>query len=325
MIDITGIRIRELFIHRIGNQLRNEGVSLSESAQQLSPRDELPLIQFLFGNADNLNSYTFTHSVDTELNTLSVLAETIASKPNMLKRTSADIAAHLYSVSNHPRVKAGNLFVGLFDGIRFEGKICNFLGIFKSDTVNDFIKVDVKGGKASLKIEQGAAITSLDKAGLVILPQRGKPKQVLAACARGEDAVFWNEGFFQLVPAHSPKVDTKACLDTCRDFANRGDGNSDDETDFASVFTSKNQEKEFYQFKNERKTEDQRNIPEYFEIEKTVVRKERTKFQKNVKLDLNIEIRLRFKNQNEMKKRVEQGFDHEKGLAFYKLYYSTKK
>jgi hypothetical protein len=346
MIDITSIEIRGMFVHRVGNLLRSEGVTYSDFSQKVPSRDKLPLIQFLFGQADRLNSYSFTHSVNPELNTVSVLATGMSREDGILKKVSCDIAAHLYSVSNHPRVKSGNLFVGVFDGVGLEGKSHRVLGIFKSDTVDDFIKVDVKGGKASLKVEQGAAVTSLDKVGLVFLPRKGKPERILAACARGEDAIFWNDRFLQIVPTHSAKADTKACLDICRAFATQEDGRLDDperilflnrsleffekadkydEQGFASVFTSKAQEKEFKQFKAQREVQDKRDIPENFEIEKIIVRKERTKFEKNVRLDANIEIRLRFKSQNEMKNRVEQGFDEEKGLAFYKLYYSNSK
>ncbi len=346
MIDITEIQILKLYIHRVGNQLRNEGVSGSESAQNLLRDNKLPLTKFLFGQADRLNPFAFTHSVSPELNTISSLATMVSSQPETIKRVSADIANHLYSVSDHPKIKAGNLFVGLFDGVRFEDKRHTVLGVFKSDTLDDFIKVEVNGGRASLKIEQGAAITSLDKVGLIFLPQKGNPKQVLAACSRGEDAVFWNERFLQLVPVGSAKTNTKACLDICRAFATQKDGKPDNservlflnrsleffesserysDEDFASVFANKAQEEEFQQFKTARAEDTEQSVPKSFVIEKTVVRKERAKFQKNLKLDSNIEIRLRFKNQTEMKKRVEHGYDRERGLAFYKLYYSTEK
>jgi hypothetical protein len=344
MIDITGIKIREVFIHCVGNQLRNEGVAYSDVAQKFAPQDELPLIQFLFGHSDRLNSYAFTHSVDTGLNAVRSLASAISSEIGSFKRVSSDIAAHLYSVSNHPRVRAGNLFVGIFDGIRIAGNSSAALGIFKSDTVSDFIKVNVKDGKASFKVDQGAAVTSLDKVGLVFLSRQTKPETVLSACARGEDAVFWNERFLQLTPVHSAKADTKACLDMCRAFAMRGGGPSEDperllflnrslqffetsekydDAEFSSVFTSKTQEDNFVVYKTEREVDGKASVPGHFIIDKTVVRKERTKFEKNVRLDAHIEIRLRFQNHQEMKKRVEQGFDREKGMSFYKLYYST--
>ncbi|HSI85696.1 MAG: nucleoid-associated protein [Candidatus Methylacidiphilales bacterium] len=343
MIDITGITIYRLFIHRVGNKLRNEGVICSEAAQQLSLDDELMLINFLFGHSERLNAYTFTHSVDSELNSVYALAHAVTEAPENLDRISADIANHLYSVSNHPRVKAGNLYIGLFEGIQMGGQSHTVLGIFKSDTINDFIKVDVEDGKVSLRVEQGAAVTSLDKVALIFLAKFSKPEKVLAACARGEDAAFWNERFLQLQPIQSAKANTKACLDICRAYATRENGQADDperilflnrslqyfenadrydEGDFASVFTSESQETEFKQFKAEYADEDEEGLPEKFEIEKTVVRKERAKFEKNIKLDPNIEIRLRFKTQDEMAERVEHGFDEEKGLAFYKLYYS---
>jgi len=342
MIDITGISIRGLCVHRVGNQLRNEGVVCSNSQHEISSHDKLPLVQFLFGHADRLNLFTFTHSVDTTLNAIAQLSSAVGDETAPLKKASRDIAAHLYSVSNHPRIKAGNVFVGIFEGIRFNGRFQNVLGIFKSDAVDEFIKVDVAHGSASLVVEEGAALTSLDKIALVFLPDKGKPTQVLSACARGEEAVFWNERFLQIQTAQSAKADTKACLNLCLTFAKSGDDQPHDpdklvflnrslqyfetaekfsEEAFATVFTNEAQEKEFLQFKNAQKDEGKLGISNSFKIERDVVRKERRRFQKNVKLDANIEIRLRFNNQADMKKRVELGFDKSKGMAFYKLYY----
>lgn len=345
MIDITALRIRELSVHWVGNLLRNEGVNFSSSVQETHAQDFLSLVQFLFGNLQRLNLYEFTHSVDKSLNTLFSLTTAISSSSRTVSQVSADIAKHLYSVSDHPRVKAGNLFVGIFDSIKIDGKSCPVLGIFKSEAVDNFIKVNIANGKSSITVDHGASLTSLDKLALIPLPPKGKPKHIYAGCVRGEEAVYWTERFLQLKPTHSAKADTMQYLEICRAFAKDGETdihdserlvflnrslqffeNSEqyDEVNFASVFTSKTQEQEFRRFKEERENTNQWAIPQQFQIEKGVVRKERTKFQKNIRLDSNIEIRLGFKDHEEMKKRVEHGFDPQRKMAFYKLYYSTE-
>ena len=345
MIDISGIKIRELFIHRVGNLLRNEGTVLAETGQKLSIGDLAPLIKFLFGHSDRLNSFEFTHSVNVELNAVAVVAAASTNKSLSLKDASQQIATHLYSVSDHPRVKPGNLFVGIFEGIVFQKKPRTALGIFKSDAMSPFIKVEVAKGKTTLNVDQGAAISSLDKVALVFLPEKGGPFPVLAACARGEDAVFWNERFLQVAPINSAKSKTKAYLDACREFAVKEDSQFSstgralflnrslqffeeaekfDGKAFANVFSNSAQEREFNRFMEVRDFGLKTGQNEAFSIERAVVRKQRVKFERNIRLDSNIEIRLRFSDQSEMAERVEHGFDEVKRLPFCKLYYSKE-
>lgn len=344
MIDISGIKIRELYVHRVGNRLRSEEVCYSESPEKLSATDVGIFTQFLFGHSDRLNTFKFDHSIDEKLNAVSSVVRSVTKMPKMLGKASQEIAAHLYSVSNHPKVKAGNLFVGMFDEVLFEGEPTAVLGIFKSDTVSPFIKVKSGRGKNSLDVDRGAAISSLDKVALVVLSPKGRIHAVLSACSRGDDAVYWNEHFLQIVPINSPKTRTKEYLDACRAFAARENNDLPeserilflnrsiqffetadkfDEKSFSEVFSNKTQEKAFSKFKSDRAVDGEGGPPS-FVIEKTVVRKERAKFERNLQLDAHIEIRLKFKDQTEMEKRVEHGFDETKGLPFFKLYYTAK-
>jgi hypothetical protein len=344
MIDVSGIKIRELYTHRVGNRLRSEELAYSESPEKLSAADLGILTQFLFGHSDRLNTFKFDHSIDEKLNAISTVVQSVAKSPKALGKASQEIAAHLYSVSNHPKVKAGNLFVGIFDEILFEGKPRTVLGIFKSDTLSPFVKVETSKGRNSLDIDHGAAITSLDKMALVVFSPKGQILTVLSACARGDDAVYWNEHFLQVVTTSSPKAKTKAYLDACRAFASREDNDLSEaeralflnrslqyfesevrfeEKQFSSVFSNKTQEKAFSKFKADSGVDGEDEEVSDFAIEKTVVRKERAKFERNLRLDCHIEIRLKFKDQKEMEKRVEQGFDETKGLPFFKLYYTA--
>lgn len=343
MIDVSGVNIRELFIHKVGNLLRNEGTVIAKTPQKLTNETFGPVTQFLFAHADRLNSFEFSHSVDTELNALSAIASALKKSPlQSLEGASQKIAAHLYSVSNHPRVKAGNLFVGVFEGIVWQKKSRTALGIFKSDATSPFIKVDAAKGSTSLNVDQGAPITSLDKIALIFLPEKDGTLPVLAACARGEDAVFWNDRFLQITPTGSSKTKTKAYLDTCRAFAvddaaqlsatdrvvflNRSleffeGAKRFNEEAFSAVFANEDQKTVFNRLLEQR-TEDLTGTSTSFSIEKTVVKKQRAKFERNMKLDSHIEIRLRFSDRSEMEKRVEHGFDTAKRLPYYKLYYT---
>ena len=344
MINVSGIKICGLFIHRVGNRLRSEQVAYSENPERLAAGDLSILTQFLFGHSDRLNTFKFDHSIDEKLNAISSVAQSVAKSPKALGKASQEIAAHLYSVSNHPKVKAGNLFVGIFEDILFQGKPRTMLGIFKSDTLSPFVKVEAGNGRNSLDIDHGAAITSLDKMALVIFSPKGQILAVLSACARGDDAVYWNQDFLQVVPMSSPKAKTKAYLDACRAFASRDDNDLSeiertlflnrslqyfetadrfDEERFSTVFSNSTQEKAFSKFKADSGVDGEEEDSPTFAIEKTVVRKERAKFERNLRLDSHIEIRLKFKDQKEMEKRVEQGFDESKGLPFFKLYYTA--
>ena len=75
-------------------------------------------------------SFEFSHDIDIELNPLYKTAQTIFDEDDFINQ-SKNIAKHLRSVSKHPNIKNGDLFVIQFNGIKINNQSYDGLGIIK--------------------------------------------------------------------------------------------------------------------------------------------------------------------------------------------------
>ena len=119
MIDHSQARIELAAVHHVGNKTNAEQLQLSKTLLDTSDDILEKLLTHYFlspFNTQEFYSFTFTNG-DFNLNPLYHYASQIFEDQDELLKNSGDIAKHLYEVSNHPQIKAGDLFVCLFKGI----------------------------------------------------------------------------------------------------------------------------------------------------------------------------------------------------------------
>ena len=61
-----------------------------------------------------------------------------------------------------------------------------------------------------------------------------------------------------------------------------------------------------------------------FDISKPILQKEKRKIKNYIKLDTNIQIKLDFNNPESSQRFIEQGYDEERGMNFYKVYFNKE-
>lgn len=342
MVDATKTSIRSLFVHRVGNKLRQEGCVYSSKPQSLSESEELALLLFFLGRIQEAELFKFSHPVGIEMNAAYATCERAFNRFQSFPKVATDLANLLYEASTHPKIKAGNVFFAFLEKFSLRGVAGSAIGIFKSETIEKFLKIDVKEEATDLELDQGARISSVDKAAIVFCANGKVSPEVLTLCSRGEDAVYWHERFLQVTPSGSEKSHTRDYLELCQVYSNEAIPASNaadralflnrsldyfrqadkfDPKAFAEVFEDDDQRKEFEAVRQRFEKERDTKLPSTFEISKPVVTRQRKRFQKNLKLDSNIELRLSFDSREEMNAHVERGFDKKKNMAFYKLYY----
>jgi hypothetical protein len=342
MVDATKTEIRSLFVHRVGNKLRQEGCVCSAKPQTLSESEKLALLLFFLGRIQDADSFKFFHPIGIEMNEVYATCRRAFNRPQSFQKVTADLASLLYEASSHPKIKAGNVYFAFLENISLNGVAGSAIGIFKSETIERFLKVEVRTEQTALEVDQGARISSVDKVAIVFCADGKISPEVLTLCSRGEDAVYWQERFLQVIPSGSEKSHTRDYLDLCHAYSNESippENASDralflnksleyfqqsdkfDQKAFGDVFENAEQRKEFEQVRQRFEKERGTKLPSTFGISKQVVTRQRKKFQKNLKLDSNIEVRLNFDSREEMNNHVEHGFDKKKNMSFYKLYY----
>jgi hypothetical protein len=124
-------------IHKVGNKLLDEHLSLSEHSLKIDDEvlDNL-LMNYFLKPFEKVNEvYRFDHPTgDLNLNEVYHFAEIIFNDKDTFHENSRQIAKHLYDISNHPKIKSGELYLCYFTGLQIEGESLDAIGIFKSES-----------------------------------------------------------------------------------------------------------------------------------------------------------------------------------------------
>ena len=83
-------------------------------------------------------------------------------------------------------------------------------------------------------------------------------------------------------------------------------------------------QEEFANFKMEYENDHGLVLAETFNISPIVLKKQKQAIKNFIKLDTNIQIKLDFRNPDSSKQFIEKGFDEEKEMYYYKVYFNEE-
>lgn len=347
MTAIDSVLLEQVIVHKIGNPTRAEELKLSVFALTLNDEDLRSMLTKYFLSSFNENElYRFAHLSDLELNEVYKYVSDIFSDKSLFVQRSGLIAGFLYSKSTHVKVKQGELYVALFDDVLFEGKPVKALGIFKSESKENFLKVFPHGQSYEVIREEGVNINKLDKGCLVfnVNAEEGYKVCVVDSLNRQQDAQYWFDDFLQVKPLSDSYHQTDKYLSLCKSFITneyneKFDVSKSDQIDMLNrsmeYFKSKDQfslqefaEEVIYHpevvdtFLHYKKNfEASRNfeIEDEFEIHMNAVKKQQKVFKSVLKLDKNFHVYIHGRRDL-----IEKGVDEMTGKKFYKLYYEEE-
>ncbi|MDM1494980.1 nucleoid-associated protein [Myroides odoratimimus] len=351
MINLFNTQIETLSVHQVNNKARSEGVFMTEEPYKLS--DEIaPLLKEYFFKPfreKDEDYYKFSHDVDLEFNMLYTMATKIFNAPseNIVHDTSKEIARHLYEQSNHPHIKSGELYVTYLTNVSIDNNIVDAIGIFKSEIKTDFIQFDKEGSNLKMRLEQGINLGRLDKGVLIFNYKKEEGYKILTIDSNKYDARYWLEHFLSVDIFEDENFHTKKYLKFCQEFAkdvvlpaedkkeevmflNRSVNyfakNDDfEETNFLNeVIDNPDLIAEFKNYKVDHgekySIEDLTDFP----ISNKAVTEARKKFKNVINLDTNITIKLDFVNPESADQFIEKGWDEEKKMYYYLVYYNKE-
>ena len=348
MLDTTDAQLASLIVHQVGNKLRQEPVRLSTDCLRVTDELRRALMSFFFnhfmhrGAAD---AFRFDHPAGLEQNAAYAIATRIfAGKP--FGAESVKLVNHLYDVSDHPRIKRGDVYVAEFDNVRFDGKASRALGIFKADTPNTFLRVRMQANSASVAVVTGTDIKSLDKGALILARDEPTGMRILAGVASREDAAFWSDRFLKLRPVDTERRTTRAYLDLCRAFSTglpEADGPSGkasflsrtftyfadaehfDESEFTELLDPQQERDRFYEYRSDYEKQHDVRLPTRFDIDDATVRQQKSKFRTLIRLDDCAEIKLLPAGVAAISDVIEKGYDQRRRRHFYKIYFDEER
>ena len=350
MITFTEAAISQLSIHKTGNKLVDEPLTLSEAPLQIE--DEVLnqlLMQYFLQAFEKINEiYRLFHpAADLALNEIYTFATQIFANANHFHATSKQIAKHLYDIASHPKIKSGELYVVQFSNLQIEGELHEALGIFKSEHKEPYLTVQQKPEGFTLQYEQDAInIKKLDK-GCIIFnceKEEGYKVAIIDQTNRNE-AQYWIDEFLKLKVRNDNYSQTSNVLSVYKTFVTEKmdesfDIDKTDKIDLLNRSIKYFKENDhfnmddfglevigneqgialFNQYKKEQEQHFDAPLPDQFAIHNMAVRKQARVYKSVLKLDKNFHIYIH--GNNEL---IEKGFDEEKNMNFYKVYFREEK
>ncbi len=349
MINLYTLHIESLSIHRVGNKSRNENIFLS--AEPFTMTDEItPLLKEFFFKPfrdKEENYFQFTNEVDVEFNQLYNIAAAIFEDPDSIHENSKKITSHLFEQSQHPHIKSGEVYVTYLSDVVLDNEKVDAIGIFKSEIKHDFLQFEEQGSNLEMILQQGINLNKLDKGCLILNVKKEEGYKILSIDSNRYDTKYWLEHFLGVDVFEDENFMTKKYLKFCQDFAkevvlpaedkkeevmfmNRAvnhfaKNDTFEETNFLNeVIENPDLIPEFKHYKVERgpkySIEDVSNFP----IANKAVSQARKSIKNVIELDTNIQIKMDFINPESAEKFVEKGWDEEKQMYYYLVYFNKE-
>jgi hypothetical protein len=356
-IRFTSASATRLVLAKVGHPQRDEPLQTSKRVFHVSEADQETLTAIFLKPFKNLTGHRFHHHSSLEQHEMNSLATAIFASEDGLLERGCDIAKRLYSKSNHPNIKSGDLCISSIQNIEVNGELTKGICILKSESVVPFLSISTKDGDLELHTEQGINPEKIDKGCLILDHHSQKGYYVLTFDRSGAESRFWVRDFLGVVPVSDPAFLTNKYADMAVAFVKKEekakkqapnqDGAGDEAPpwgthraahDAISFFEEKEnfslQEFEeevlktpdavekFRQHRAAIEREQGHTFEDSFQISKKDVNKAKKKIASVVKLDTGVEIHLKPSLSSEADALLERGFDEEKKMRFIKVYFN---
>lgn len=353
MVDLSQVTLDQLVIHKVGNKMRDEGVFVSPSLYQLTDANlEELLLKYFLSSFKNKVFQKFFHETDLHLNEMYMYASQIFIQTESFYEQSIHMLKHLYEKSTHPQIKSGEFYVAYFNDCRIGERSVEGIGIFKTETKETYLTVTQYATEFLLGSNRGINVKKLDKGCLILNDESPDGYRVLIVDAvnkGAQEAQYWKEEFLRLTQVEDEYYHTENCLDICQDFVENiyGQMHEADKKDQVlfmnqaiayfdqhEVFDMEDFAREVIQepqlveqFKEHKELyELNQGLPpvDSFAISSPAVKQAKRKCRNLIKLDTEIEIKLKNPAVEIEQQFIERGFDEAKGMQFYKIYFNQE-
>ncbi len=341
--------LTKIIVHKVGNKINQENIFLSSEELQLEEDMKELLTDFFLKSFKSEEQFQFYSDSYLANNVVYGAVSEIFEDQNKFQWESETIAKHLYEIAENPRVQGGELFVCYFEGEPLEnsdnkGEKIDFIGIFKTEKKEPFLKIHPKNDNYELEKDFGIGLSKLDKGALIYNngKETGYAVSVIDNNKNG-DEYYWFEDFLKVKQRDDDYFHTQETLQVYKDYVIKQlpqefEVSKADQADFLNkslnffkekeqfdfeeftneVLADKNVIESFVNYKTDYEQEMQVSISEEFPINTSAVKKNQRHFKSVIKLDKNFHIYV-----HGDRKMIETGQD-EKG-KYYRLYFEEEK
>lgn len=354
MIDYSLLNLEGLALHQVGNKHTGANNFISNSLLELEDENTRILLMeyFLQPFANQTEVFQFIHDADISYNEVygyckSIFEAEQEKEKEQLMEMSKNILNHLFLQSNHPHIKIGELFVAYFSELVFEDEITDAIGIFKAERKDSFFQFVHQNENLALQTTEGVSPGKLDKGCLIINTEQENGYRLLMIDNNRYDAEYWKTHFLNIDYAAHHNLQTKQAVQFCKDYSDKiikkEEGRKEqisflnqsidyleqnenlDWNAFAdTLFEDDFQKERFNEHKGNYEEKKNFEFPEEFKVSVPVLNVQKKKIKSQINLDTNIQIKLNFNNPESLERFVEKGFDADRNMSYYKVYFNKE-
>lgn len=351
MLNTARTQITELVVHYVGNKNNTQDLIMADRPYEF--KDDFTretLFKYMTESFKEDIYYRFNVKKDDTFayDVKHVIEKAFANPTKNFFEITRRLANHLYDQTVHPKIKGGEVYFTYFKDVIIDGELCDAIGIFKSEKRETFITVDHNEkdiNDINIDTNFGISIKKLDKGVIIFNTEKetGYKAMIIDNSHKIKEAqLHWIGDFLNMTMKETPYYYTSNRINQIMSYC--GDVLTEE-----NKFTQKdrmammNQAIEFMSIKekyyqkefNEEVLQGDDNFIELFkehqvnydntsgakmidgfDISQNAVKKNNKYAKSHIKLDNNFNIEV-----NGGHDFVENGYDEEKKMKFYKIYY----
>ncbi|MBS1651066.1 MAG: nucleoid-associated protein [Bacteroidetes bacterium] len=345
MIEFTRAELKLLSLNFVGNKALGEELTIGKNLIDLTDSLLKDTLTRYFSQSFKTDVYyCFKNKSEFAVNPVENFCRKIFKNQTNFKEDVSELAVHLHSQSNHPKIKSGEFYACYFKDTMIDGELCDCVGLFKTENKDTFITVHEHLSDFSLVAEQGINIQKIDKGCLIFNSDSNNGFKIsiidntnsIAECAQ-----YWEYDFIGAELKQNAFYHTKNFIDASRGFCEEvlTEANNVKKPDqmmmlnrSTSYFKDKSRvnvedfEKDvlvepdlisaFKDYRTDYMKRLQLNDIDEFDVSQTAVKKNQKYMRSVVKLDKNFHLYIHSRHDY-----VERGYDEDKGMKFYKLFF----
>ena len=348
MIKRQKASISKFIIHKVGNKFNGTKNAFSEQEvnfDQASYELMLPYLLRPFGSLSE--NYRFNHHADINLNEIHSYASQLFEDESNFLEVSKHMVTHLFEQSSSAQIKTGDVIIALFEDIQYGDIFTNAVGIFKIENRTSFFQTYLENNSYDVLVQKGINAKKVDKGCLILNTADGEGKIVLSVDNNNYDAQYWIKSFLNIKYPDDNNQHTKNYLEMCTEFSKEvlkpTYGGQKQSTFIANTvdYFKENEVVNIERFKDDvfeddkhiglfedykKAYESEQNvlIRNQFDVSEVVLKKQKQKIKTEIKLDTNIQIKLDIDAPEASSEYLERGYDEEKKMHFYKVYFNEE-
>ena len=348
MIKRTKTSISKCILHRVGNKFNSTKNNFSEQPIDFDEASYdliLPYLLRPFGSV--VESYRFNHHSNLELNEINSYATQLLNDNTDFVDISKHIVTHLFEQSNSVQIKTGDVIVCMFHDIEYEDYTTDAIGIFKIENKSHFFQTHLENNSYDLYVQKGIQTKKVDKGCLILNAADGEGKIVLSVDNNNYDAQYWIKSFLNIKYPDDANQHTKNYIEMCREFSKevmqtqfgmqekssflaktvdffKENEVINIETFKEDVFEAEDRIQLFEDYKKTYESDHNVLIRNQFDVSEVVLKKQKQKIKTEIKLDTNIQIKLDVDAPDASAEYLERGYDEERKMHFYKVYFNAE-